>query len=168
MQQQVDWSVLRKSLPDAERRKFNWLCSEIRHCKQTIEILQGFRLAVAISKVQCEKHWIAACYECSTISRIDALLRKARKELAILKFRLISLPTVAQALGRTQAGAEAVSFGDREAVESRLENERHPIERMYGKMKTGTQETDSRLRRSDVDDNIRLIESWLKGRSQAA
>lgn len=166
----IDWTALKRSLnrvtcvrsehPSCEyhvteSQAFSYLSKRIRETKETIEILNGFLSLAKPAKGQCDKHWISYCYECSPRSNIDRLLRVARKELASLKFRLISLPTVAEALGRQPMVAVVIAIPPPSLVA--------PTEHLYGGLRTGN--PTQRLRASDLDDNIRLIEAWLRGRN---
>lgn len=175
--QPVNWSKLRRSLDRVtcirrehpqcsfhytEAQAFAWLSENIAYTKKTIAILLEWQAAALTGGIQCEKHWINDCYVCSKREHIDRLLKQARKRLASLKFQLVSLPTVASALGRvTRADAQFALQIEAESVGvAKIEP---PIAKLFGRERTG-QETE-RQRRSDLDDNIRLVEAWLRGRA---
>jgi hypothetical protein len=174
----INWTALKRSLDRVtcirrehpqcsfhytEAQAFSYLSREIAFGKETVSNLTEWITLVKRSTAPCELHYIHGCYECSKLRHLNDLLSKSRKRLASLKFQLMSLPTVAAAMGRTANNAVAeVPLGlQANPVESvKLEA---PIAKLYGRERTGNET--SRQRRSDIDDNIRLVEAWLKARA---
>ena len=169
----VDWNAIKSALDTktclrhehpqcnyhyTEAQAFKRLSREISESKKSIEILREYRRSVSEAKLEarpCELHWIKDCAICSPLARIDRSIRIAQRQLGKLRFQLISLPTVAEALGRkAESKSDAIVVPHMET--------KSPVERIYGGIRAGN--ATPRLRHSDIQDNIRLIESWLKGR----
>lgn len=172
----VDWNEIKRSLDGVkcikrehplcefhytEKQAFKKLSKDIHYCKVTIGILGDYRKATRPATVACEKHWIVACYECSPIMMIDRLLKKAKKELASLKFRLINLPTVAKMLGRTPVASVTLTERPAETPQFGTLMQGAPTERLFLPPRTSDRPT-----YDDMNDNIHLIEAWLSGRKR--
>lgn len=174
MSQLVNWDEIKKSLNRVtcirkehpvceyhytESQAFASLSRRIRETKQSIEILLEYKRLTKPVSGQCDLHWIENCAICSVIGRIEASITKARKKLGRLRFQMISLPNVAKALGRDVVTSSRL---ERSAV---VEFERKlPIERIYGGVRAGNEPT--RLRKSDLDDRIRLLDAWIRGKEE--
>lgn len=150
----INWKIFRSSLDANELKKFNFLCSRIKHWKQIIEVTESFRPLFKGSQVECEKHWMSDCYECNPIKSLDLILKKARKGLNGCRFLLRKL--------LVEHGLIEVPM-----IQPRIENhllwtldQRHPIERVFALSKNSLQ----RYTGKDALDNMRLIEAWMKER----
>jgi hypothetical protein len=174
----VDWTKIKRSLDRStcirkdhpaceyhytEAQAFASLSRQIRETKEFLDELIALRAKAPVSTNQCELHWIQYCSECSLQGKLDRSIKVARTVLGKLRFRLVSLPTVATALGRTRE-QNPVSFGNGAEFAVRAEKMNVPIERIFGRDRTGFET--QRLRASDLNDNIRLIESWLRDRQK--
>lgn len=151
----LDFKVLRSKMSLRDVSRFNYLARELREVKQTIEILTEFEQAVNRDTEMCDKHYIAPCYTCSSLSRIQFLLRKARKLKATLSFSMSKLI-------RAYTDAPAEASGERFLRETaKAEKERRPetpLDRLFGFVRS---DSTQRMRQSDVNDNIRLLDAWL-------
>ena len=171
MAEQIDWFKLRKSLDRVtcirtehpscsycvtEASAFAYLSKQIHFTKETLSILLEYREVLGSNKSPCDLHNISACYCCSGTEQCDKQIKRAKKQLASLKFRLMSLPSVAKALGRS-AGIVPVVPSEQQQIESS-----RPVERLFGGVRTGNPSTRKRV--SDINDNIRLIQAWLAAR----
>lgn len=117
-----------------ERIAFDRICKQIKEYKDIVREYELLKALVVRSTEPCDKHYIAGCYTCSPLARIAVQSKQARSELGKAKFRLINLPTVANALGRRptfvppEQKAIIEAERNREAV-----RDRHPSERVFGR-----------------------------------